>query len=114
MSVNDFLVFVRDKAFPAALKDLETLTQPEDVRLWRKQLVRDLAKVLVTGESLKEATEVDVDPQEYAENKEELSFPRRVYYEAHRVQDEVKMKENELNGKIQRIKSNIELFKESC
>jgi hypothetical protein len=43
VSVNDFFVFVRDKAFPTALKALETLTQPEDVRLWRKQLVRDLA-----------------------------------------------------------------------
>jgi hypothetical protein len=52
----------------------------------------------VTGESLKEAIEVDVDPQEYAQNKQELSFPRLVYFEAHRVQDEVKMKENELNG----------------
>jgi hypothetical protein len=69
--------------------------------------MRNLAKVLVTGESLKDALEVDVDPQDYEESKEEMGFPRRVYFEAHRVQDELKLSEKEIESQILSLRDNI-------
>ena len=100
VTIGDFHDFVRDRAFPAALQSLQTLVQPEDVRLWRKQLVRDLAEVLVTGESPKDAIEADVDPQDFEESKEDISFARRIYFEANRIQDELRLREKEFASQI--------------
>ena len=49
--VKEFVAYARDDAMPEALKELQRVRCPEDVRVWRLYLKRKLAKMLVAGES---------------------------------------------------------------
>jgi hypothetical protein len=51
VSVSDFQNYVKQQVFPRSLHDLEHLQKPGDVRLWRRQHLRELAKMVVTGET---------------------------------------------------------------
>jgi hypothetical protein len=67
VAIGEFAKYVKKTVFPKSLKELEKLTQPEDVRLWRKQLIRELGKKLVKGESYTEAIRADIAPQDFEE-----------------------------------------------
>ena len=100
VSVADFVKHIKEQAFPNALKELESVKSPEEVRVWREHHHKELRKVMVKGEALKDAIKADDEPQEYEEIKEALSFSKRIYLEAVRVQDACKTKEVEFKQQI--------------
>ena len=104
VTIGEFTTYVKETVFPQSLKELEALTQPEDVRVWRQQLIRELGKKLVKGESYKEAIQADVAPQDFEEIKEDLGFATHIFYEATRVADEYKLKEKEMASQTLELK----------
>ena len=90
VSIAEFTQFVKSKAFPTGLNELDTLKTADDVAVWRKMLFRELSSKPVKGEAIDEQLDFIIHPQEsQEESKDELTMPKRVYLAAKSFTDEV-------------------------
>ena len=90
VSVAEFTQFVKSKAFPTGLNELDKLKTADDVAVWRKMLFRELLSKPVKGEAIDEQLDFIIHPQEsQEESKDELTMPKRVYLAAKSFTDEV-------------------------
>ena len=110
-SVSGFVAYVKEQVFPKSLKDLDTLKEPSDVRVWRRQHLRELTKMTVVGETFAELVAEDIAAQDDEKVKDSLGTIKSIHIDTIKLMDEYKLVEKEFGGQIEELQKNIEMFK---